>query len=208
MRRSSLVVGTVALAASLAFAGAAQAQTPIHYGIVAGLNFASMDGDIGDELDESRMGFMAGGAVEFGLGPAFSIRPEIVYTQKGAKVSDGDDEFRLKSSYVEVPVLAKYTIPMQGSVRPHLIAGPAVAFNTGCTLEVEIGGSEDSADCEDEGLEFKGVDFGMVFGAGVDIQAFSLGVRYELGLTDTPDNDAISGKNKVLSIVAGYTFGR
>lgn len=208
MRRSPLVVSTLALAASLAFAGAAQAQTPIHYGIVAGLNFASMGGDIGDELDESRLGFMAGGAVEFGLSPAFSIRPELAYTQKGAKVSDGDDELRIKSSYVELPVLAKYTIPMQGTVRPHLIAGPAIAFNASCKLEVEIGGTEDSTDCEDEGLEFKSVDFGMVFGAGVDINAFSLGIRYDLGLTDAPDDDTISGKNKVLSIVAGYTFGR
>lgn len=208
MRRSALAVGTLAFAASLALAGAAHAQTPIRYGLVAGLNFASMDGDIGDELDESRMGFMAGGAVEFGVSPAFSIRPELVYTQKGAKVSEGGDEFRIKSSYVEVPVLAKYAIPVQGTVRPHLILGPAVAFNTGCKVEVEIGGSEGSTDCEDEGLEFKGVDFGLVFGAGVDISAFSLGIRYDLGLTDAPDDDTISGKNKVLSIVAGYTFGR
>jgi hypothetical protein len=208
MRRSVFAVGTLAFAASLALAGEARAQTPVRYGVVAGLNLASMGGDIGDELDESRMGFMAGGAVEFGLSPAFSIRPEIVYTQKGAKVSEGDDEFRLKSSYIEVPVLAKYSIPMQGSVRPHLMAGPAVAFNTGCTIEIEIGGSEDSGDCEEGGLEFKSVDFGMVFGVGVDIQAFSLGIRYDLGLTDAPDDDSISGKNKVLSFVAGYTFGR
>lgn len=208
MRRTALAAGTVAFAASLALAGEARAQTPIHYGVLAGLNISSTSGDVEDVFPESMTGFQFGGAVEFGISPTFSIRPEVVYTMKGSKDSEGDDEFRFKTSYIEVPVLAKYTFPMQGSVRPHLMAGPAVAFNTSCDLELEIGGNEDSSSCEDEGLDIAGVDFGAMIGAGVDVGAFNLGVRYEFGLTDIPDEADFEGKNKTLSFVLGYTFGR
>lgn len=208
MRRTALAVGTLALAATLALTAEARAQTPVQYGVVAGLTSASMGGDIGDELDGSLMGFVVGASAEVGLGPNFRLRPELTYTRKGAKESVGDDEFRLKMGYVEVPVLAKYAFPVQGSVRPHLLAGPAIAFKTSCTLELEVGGDEESADCEDDGLETKGVDLGVVLGGGVDVGAFSVGVRYNLGLTDVPDIDGVGGKHQVLSVVAGYTFGR
>ncbi len=207
MRRSVFAVGTLALAASLALAGEARAQTPVRYGVVAGLNLAGATGDVDEVFPKSLLGFQAGGAVEFGLSPNLSIRPEVVYTMKGAKDTDGDDEFRFKTSYIQVPVFVKYGFPTQGSVRPYLMAGPAVAFNMSCKLELEIGGNEESEDCEDEGLDIAGTDFAAVFGGGVDIGAFNVGVRYELGLTNIPDEDDFDGKNKVLSFVAGYTFG-
>ena len=72
----------------------------------------------------------------------------------------------------------------------------------------EIGGDEESSSCEDEVLDIAGVDFGAMIGAGIDVGAFSLGVRYEFGLTNIPDEDDFDGKNKTLSFVLGYTFGR
>jgi opacity protein-like surface antigen len=202
------VAGALVFAALVAIPASVEAQTPIRYGVVAGLNLASASGDVGDIFDESRTGFAVGGAVEFGMSPTWSIRPEVLYAQKGAKVSEGDDEFRFNTSYIEVPVLAKYAFPMQGSVRPHLLVGPALAFNTGCELELEIGGDSESADCEDDGLEISSLDYGFMFGAGVDIGQFNLGIRYDLGLNDIPDTDDADGKNRVLSFVAGFTFGK
>ena len=202
------VAGALVLAAVVATPASVEAQTPIHYGVVAGLNLASASGDVGELFDESRTGFAVGGAVEFGMSPTLSIRPEVLYTQKGAKVSEGDDEFRFNTSYIEIPVLAKYAFPMQGSIRPHLLAGPALAFNTGCELELEVSGDTESADCEDDGLEISSFDYGLMFGAGVDIGAFNLGVRYDLGLSDIPDSDDADGKNQVLSFMAGFTFGK
>ena len=202
------VVGALAFAVLVTAPAPAAAQTPIHYGITAGVNLAGVSGDVGDLLTENRTGFAAGGFAEIGLSPAFSIRPEVLYSQKGAKESEGGDEIVFKLTYIEIPVLAKYAIPMEGSLRPWLAAGPAVSFKAGCDIETDIGGSEDSLDCDETEFQMKSTDFSLLFGAGVDVGAFSLGIRYDLGLANTLDVDGFDSKNKTLSLMAGYTFGR
>ena len=89
-----------------------------------------------------------------------------------------------------------------------LAAGPAVSFKAGCDIETDIGGSEDSLDCDETEFQMKSTDFSLLFGAGVDVGAFSLGIRYDLGLANTLDVDGFDSKNKTLSLMAGYTFGR
>ena len=57
-----------------------------------------------------------------------------------------------------------------------------------------------------EGDNLKRFDFGLAFGAGVEIKSFRLGISYELGLTNLSvtqiDGSKIS--NRVLGISFGY----
>ena len=58
----------------------------------------------------TKSGFAAGGFVSIGINDLFSIQPEVLFVQKGAKLTEDGDEATLKLNYVEVPILAVFTI--------------------------------------------------------------------------------------------------
>lgn len=182
----------------------------IRLGVKGGVNIADVGGDIGEEL-ESRTTFAVGGVGSIAVAPGFAIQPEVLYTQKGGH--DEEDDLDVKLAYIQVPVLATYTIPIEESrIAPRLFAGPAVAFKLSCDLS--NGGEVDCDDAlEEEGLEVKSVDFGVVFGGGVDVAvgrgAATAEVRYDLSLTDLTDTitdglEAADGGNRVIQFLVGY----
>ena len=119
----------------------------------------------------------------------------------------------IKLSYLEIPVLAKIAIPTQGSVKPVLIIGPSLSFKLSAEAEgeMEVEGYSESEEI-DISDEVSGVDFGLVFGAGVDVLLASgtltFDARYNLGLTNVPDieGESYDVKNAVISFMVGYAF--
>jgi hypothetical protein len=75
-------------------------------------------------------------------------------------------------------------------------------------LEAPLLGIDDTQEMDLDWEGLNRLDFGLGFGAGVQYQAFSLGVYYDLGLTDvfglTEGDDRIT--NNALRISAGYTI--
>ncbi len=211
LRRSLSVVFAVLFAVSLAVPQAS--AQGIKGGVKGGVNLAKLGGSDAGSL-ETKAGLVAGGFVEFMIGNMFAIQPEVLYSQKGAKESVGGDELKLKIDYVEVPVLLKINIPIEGSnVHPNVYAGPAVAFKASCKFSGSSGGVSFSESCDDAGVMVKSTDFGVAFGGGVsfDVGGAEVGVdvRYTLGLTkidDEPDPDNV--KNKVISIMGTVGFSR
>src|SRR5215207_1330104 len=128
--RSNLFIRLAPVAAAaVLFAAPASAQSaaPImpkyRFGISAGANLASMTE--ADDTD-SRTGLLIGGHVNVRLNNAFSFQPELYYSQKGLKASDSGVDVTLKNDYVEIPLLARWSAPMSGSIRPFVLAGPSV----------------------------------------------------------------------------------
>lgn len=186
----------------------------LRLGIRGGLNIATWGGaDVNDFETAtgvsvtSRTGVTAGGLVSFPLGGLISLQPELLYVGKGAKFESGGSSATLNMAYVEVPVLLVITPGVQGSVRPSIFGGGAIAFKLSCNLSG--GGSSDS--CTNQGIDTKGVDYGVVFGAGL---GFSVGTgelqfdgRYDLGLGKIDNSSppaAIS--NRGIVVTAGYLF--
>jgi hypothetical protein len=87
--------------------------------------------------------------------------------------------------------------------------GPTIAFETGCELSgSDIEGGEVEADCEQLGIDTKSADFGLVFGAGVDLDAGRFVItgdaRYDLGVTNLDDTGADgSVKNRAWEFFVG-----
>ena len=204
--RSGIVACAVAGLAIAAGAGMAAADdSRVEFGLRAGLNLASLNGDdasLDNISPDSRIGFSGGFFVGIRVTPNFLIQPEVLYTQKGAKYDVGGAEFTIKLDYVEVPVLFKGRFG-SGGVKPSVFAGPAVGFKVS---------GKSAFDGEEEDLEeAKGTEFGIVFGAGLDLAAgsgaFTIDARYTLGLT-TLDDSAVAAdiKNGVWSFSLGYAF--
>lgn len=211
MRR--LIETTVVLAVVFTLVSASvSAQGLTGKGFKAGLNIANVHGDdIPDECG-TIMGLCAGGFITYSINEMFAIQPELLYTMKGSKCEDelpalGNVEMTFSLNYLEIPVLAKLTIPTQGSVKPNLFVGPALGINLSAKLKVEAFGESEEEDIED----VKSTDFGVVFGGGVD---FGLGqgkitfdARYTLGLTTTDESEEEADmKNNVISLMVGYSF--
>jgi hypothetical protein len=101
------------------FAGAANAQTGIKYGVKGGFNLSSYTGggDIGSSTGY-KPGFAAGVLVNFGLSDATSVQIEGLYSQKGTFIDQANytgsplnqyngQQYRSTLSYIDVPVLFK-----------------------------------------------------------------------------------------------------
>jgi hypothetical protein len=213
MRNSATTM--VALLLVAAATKPAQAQQ-ISVGARAGYTSATIDWEGADALGTDWTSkFHFGGLANMQLHDYFAVQLEVWYSQKGSGLSDPEGEGDVKVPYLEIPLLAKLTIPTGGIVTPHVLAGPAVAFELSCTLSAFVSGIpvEDDCDAPDIGIDRKKTDFSLVFGAGLEIQAgpgaIILDALYDLGLknladaADAPDEDV---KTRAWMISGGYSI--
>lgn len=187
------VVATLGFIMSLTIA--VQAQLPVKVGILGGLNINEIKGSNVDF--EPRNGYTIGAAFTIDI-PVLpiSIQPEIMYSTKGADFDGGS----IRLDYIEVPVLLKYDIIPAGPVRPAILAGPYVGFNT----FADIRGSFGAFTIENQVAE---TDLGGVVGLEVKVLKLFFGARYSAGINDVfTDDSGVTGKNGTVNIFAGLNF--
>jgi len=197
-------------------------QGDVTLGFKAGLNLANMGGSDTEGTD-SKTGFVAGGVLNYDFSAVFALQTEVLYTQKGLQESASGITAKLNLNYIEVPVLGKILIGAKPDSKaiPHLLFGPAFAFEVGCSESADDGGVSASIDCDDSSIppdariKTKSFDVGAVFGAGVDILAgakgnVTLDARYTFGLSSVIESvgfiEDVDIKNQAISIMAGYTI--
>lgn len=165
-------------------------------------------GDVTSSFKKSgNSGPVFGAFLNYRINSQFSIQPEFLYVKKGAKVKGtGSQTFtefgsisysvteKLNLTYLEIPVLAKFSIPTQGKIRPSLFAGPAMGVKLSGEYDLQL-----VMTAVGDGVEtvrwtgkpdisnMKSTDFGLVFGGDVDIAlgraSLILDVRYTMGLS-------------------------
>jgi hypothetical protein len=205
----------------------AHGQTKLELGFRGGLNIAGFGGDHSD-LWDSKTGLGFGGFLAINVTNCFAIQNEFLYMQKGAKGEDSyvvveegiaiqvEEEVTAKLDYLEIPVLAKLTIPTAGNADFYFCGGPAVGINLSAKADQKVTasamGESFSASREvDIGDVTKSVDFGAVVGAGIGFHVGSSQVfvdgRYTFGLSTIDDSeDDLDIKTRVISIMAGCSF--
>jgi len=206
----------IALATALVatLPGAVSAQAEI--GFRGGVNFATLSGDDIDDAD-SRTTLNVGGFVTLPVSSVFGIQIGAGFTSKGAESTEDGTTVSFNLSYIEIPVLAKISVPSTGNVGLHFLAGPAISFRTSCSFDAEGGGVSLSVDCDDtsifaDGGKIKKTDFGVMVGAGLDFSlapntSLLVELMYNLGLSELGDSGVDdNAKNRVFSILAGLSF--
>ncbi|MBN9383970.1 MAG: PorT family protein [Chitinophagaceae bacterium] len=167
------------------------AKAQIQFGIKAGANFANVSNTPGSK---TLVSFNGGALVKIPLVDALSLQPEVVYSGQGAKFDGG----KITLGYVNIPVLAKYTLPV------------GVFFETGPQLGILLSAKQkvDGGSDTDIKSSLKSTDIAWAFGAGYVIPDINLGVdvRYNLGLTNVI-KDGGSSKNGVFQVGVFYLFG-
>jgi opacity protein-like surface antigen len=195
------------LAAGLFIAGAANAQSPVRFGVKAGVNLANIIKDDGDNnfSTDVKTGFNAGLTADIPLISGLAFTPEVLFSQKGYKQTSDNAEFSRTTNFIDVPILASVRLasPL------HLVVGPQVSFLMSTKNKIETGaGSIESRDRESD--EFKKSLLGGVIGARYDLTPnVDIHARYALDFqknNENGTNDTPEFKNQVWSFGLGYKF--
>jgi hypothetical protein len=194
----------------------ASAQLPgATVGLKVGLNVSDLSGDEGgtDLGFSSRTALAIGAAVAINVNPVFAFQPEVLFSQKGATDSDAGVDFALEIAYIDVPLLAKFSVPTPSSIRPVFLIGPVISFEASCNVSVEGGGVSASDSCDDALIPpRKSTDIGILGGAGLEIDVgpviLTFDGRYNLGLVNIDDSgdDDTSVKNRTVTGLVGVAL--
>lgn len=184
-------------------------------GLKGGINLADLHGDDVRADTDFKVGAVGGGFVTYSINDWVALQGELLYSQKGAESNQMilglPVDVTGKLDYIEIPVLAKLTIPTNTILTPNIFIGPAFSFLVSANVKAESMGvtiiDEDTKDNQES------FDFGMVFGGGVDVKVgtgkLTADVRYVLGLLnvdDPPIGEAPDIMNSVISFMVGYGF--
>jgi hypothetical protein len=166
----------------------------VSFGVKAGVNIASLTGDDTDDLD-GRTSFHVGGAVNIPVSELFAVQPEVVYSAQGFTLSEEGMDITGKLDYINVPILADFTLAEGFSLQ----GGPQVGFNI--TKEFEA----DGVSVEIEDVE------SVIFEAAVGAQyRLPIGLffqaRYVFGISNASSDSDFDIKNSVASVSAGWFF--
>jgi hypothetical protein len=210
---AALVAGTTLASPALAQSGGS--GTPLRLGVLLGASSATIGGKDAEDASR-RTGLLGGVYLVKSLSSGLSLRPELLYSQKGAEgtvVEDGmggETDVALELSYFDVPVLLQLEVGSGGAARPHFYAGPSFGFKSGCTLTGKQGPVEVSLDCDDEAFDLESFDLGGVVGGGIGFGLGALqgtvGARYQHGFSDLAKDAKV--QNRVVSVYASLEFGR
>jgi hypothetical protein len=190
----------VVLVVLMMFAVSASAQSSKALGIKGGVNLFKPYGDDVVSIDYYTS-FAVGVFYYHAFSEIFVLQPELYYSVKGGKETGGSV---LKLSYIDIPVLLKFNLPLEGkSWAPNLYAGPYLAFLMGADV--------DGHDVKDY---FSSTDFGLVVGAGADFHLsegkhlLELDFRYSMGFTKIYDADQqdIEAFNNGFQFLLGFGF--
>lgn len=190
------------------FGGTVAAQET-SFGAKAGVNLANLTGDdVGDT--DMKIGLHLGGYANIMFSDLLGLSPELLFSTQGAK-SETETTIpffgtikakgNLKLTYINVPLLLK-VVPTEGF---NIHVGPQIGFLLSAKSELEVNGESSDEDVKDS---FKSTDFGLAAGAGYELPSgLNFGLRYNTSLGSIYDGDG-DGKNSVIQVSAGYTFGR
>ena len=209
MRVRSLACTVLMLMLGASAAHAQRRSTTLHpvYGIQAGVNFAQLGGE-GVSNTSNRTGFVGGGYVGLPAASTLEVRVELLYSQEGTKVSDGDGA--IKMDYLRLPILLRYAFPTSSGARPFFAVGPSLGIQVSCNVEGTNGNVTVATSCNEAfGNENKKTfDLSGKLEGGVDFRShrrsLTLAAAYSYGFTDTFDSGSSHPKNRVWSLFAAF----
>lgn len=178
------------------FFSTSKSEESITYGIRAGMNVSSVN----LENTTSSIGYNVGVSLDMPIFESLYVQSGAYFTMKGGK-NKYDNDKKLTTHYLEIPVLASYRYNISDNTQIQLNFGPYFAF--GLTGKYKNHGSE--WECFDDN-ELKRFDMGLQLGTGVTIKKFYLGLGYDFGLTNISQDSSDNMKNGNFFIQAGYNF--
>lgn len=206
---STVLLMTAAFKAN-AQSASSSAKDGVHFGIRAGVNSSNVikSGDV-DISTGAKLGFNAAAFLEIPVIPAFSIQPELQYSQKGYK-SDGTYlgtpyEYKQTTNFVEIPLLAKF----KPSKNFGILIGPQFSFLTSTKTKYTVANTSHEQLVDQDNSNLRKNTLGGVVGLEAAAGPLVFDLRYSLdfqknngdGSSTTP-----TYRNQVIALSAGIRF--
>jgi hypothetical protein len=109
----------------------------------------------------------------------FAVQPELFYSQRGLHFYQTElynSAYSLNVSYIEVPLLLKFKIPLNWNVKPSLLAGPYAAFKLSANRTLRIGEEQNTKRLS----SVNDLDYGLVFAINSEFSAWSRQLLFEI----------------------------
>jgi hypothetical protein len=184
--------------------GSVSAQGITAVGPKFGLNFTTFGGDNSNVFTTTTK-FFFGGFMQYDFIKNFGLQGELLYNSVGAGVSAQGQTGSYGISYLEIVALAKYSIPVDKSVKIFFVAGPQFGIKLSANAH-----SDASSTDTDISSNISGSDFDIVIGTGA---AFKVGpgsiivdFRYNIGLSNVNKTSPPNNTNQVFNLGVGYGF--
>ncbi|WP_316807606.1 porin family protein [Pedobacter agri] len=179
-----------------------QAQT-FNLGVKAGVNLSKLNADFASE--ENRLGYQVGAWARIG-GASFYVQPEAYIGSKGNKfisfTNNNNTEIaaegKVKFTTLDIPVLLGTKFGAN-NLNFRLMAGPVVSF----VLD-ENSSFSSAYDQATDLKNYKDQAFGIQAGAGVDVGAISVDLRYEAGLSNISKSEKYTQKPNLFQLSLGF----
>lgn len=172
-------------------------------GYIFGLNLSTLTLKTGGINYEPKIsaGINYGGYLELPFSDNFALRPNLLFSAKGSNFKTDTAEFSISPVYIEVSVFAIYSIGSE-EMKLSLFAGPYLACGISGYMIDSGGYMKDISYGSHEYNDLKPFDFGLNFGAGVNIKGILISVQYGMGLANLSPVTMIDNemKNKVIGI--------
>lgn len=192
----------------------------------AGLNLANLldkdDSDTYSNDFKMNPGFHVGATILVPFSEAVSLETGLVLMTRGMKISEESGGFKLTANanlmYLDIPILVKGAYSLSDNTKMYGAIGPYIGIGLSGKAKATIDDGTTSSSSEedikwgnDENTDnLKRLDFGLSFGAGVEISSFLVGVSYDLGLSNisTIQDGGTTIKNRVLKFSLGYLISK
>ncbi|MDR0295589.1 MAG: PorT family protein [Prevotellaceae bacterium] len=207
------------------------AQAQFKIGARAGFSLTNLSGFA--EGNKMKPGLQIGIVGDYALSHAFSLQSGILYATQGCnyKGSYMDYHIEMKGTYhlnyIQMPVHAQYKIDL-GGIKLLFQAGPYLGYGLGgkVKMDVIVNGVKDDPINEKIKMgsgkdnQYKVLDFGLGFGAGLQFGNLQAALGYQFGLVDLVNAKWVEAqeiptpternklKNSTLSLTLTYLFGK
>ena len=179
----------------------------VKFGIVGGLNVSSLVNVNNSNYNtDTKLGLNIGGSLDIPIIKPLTFEGEVLYSQKGYKANTIDGDFTQKSSFIDVPLLAK----LQVAPGFNFVVGPQISFLLN-TQNVYRSGfttvKEDVYNRDADGYNKSLI--GGVVGIGLDLSPnVELRGRYTLDLQNNGDRGTYAPqyRNQVWQVGLGFKF--
>lgn len=126
------------------------------------------------------------------------LQAELGYSTKGSRIESDLGEASLNLGYIDLPVMLSLGFANLIYVEGGVYAGYLV--NSSVSGQTNLGTSD-----------FNRLDYGLVFGANIDLKPITIGARYNYGLQNIVDNDignflGTEARNSTFQVYVGLSF--
>ena len=187
---------------TLSFTMNVMAQTRL--GVKGGLNYSHVRVSDAEEQKElsARPSFHLGVVGDIAISKQVSFQPQLLLSQRGAKVKHEDHDDVLAFTSIEIPLNVVYRLKDNGFFAG---GGPVLGYN----LSGKVKGHDESKKIElgNNAGEIKQFDLGANAFAGYQLNnGLFFTVNYTLGLTNWSNVPNATWRNNILGVSVGYFF--